>query len=233
MSNIIQIEESWKEILHNEFEQAYFLALKNFLISEKQQGKIIYPKGNDIFNAFALTPFNNVKVVILGQDPYHGKNQAHGLCFSVQHGIKPPPSLVNIYKELQQDLHCTIPNHGNLTEWAEQGVFLLNTILTVEASKPASHQKKGWENFIDAVIQAISTHNSGIVFLLWGKHAQNKASLIDANKHHILQAAHPSPFSAHNGFFGCKHFSTTNKLLKQQNKNIINWQITNTSPTLF
>lgn len=233
MSNNIQIEESWKQILQDEFEKPYFLELKNFLLTEKENSKVIYPKGTDIFNAFKFTPFDDVKVVILGQDPYHGKNQAHGLCFSVQRGIKTPPSLVNIYKELQDDLNCSIPNHGNLTEWAQQGVFLLNTILTVEANQPASHQKKGWEDFTDAVIHAISTCQKGVVFLLWGRHAQNKANLIDSNKHFILQAAHPSPFSAYNGFFGCKHFSTTNKLLAQQDKNIINWQITDSAPQLF
>ena len=219
-----QIEESWKAVLSDEFNKDYFLKLKPFLLDEKKI-PAIYPNGKDIFNAFNYTPFAKVKVVILGQDPYHGNGQAHGLSFSVPKGIKPPPSLKNIFKELHGDLNFEIPNHGDLTTWAQQGVLLLNATLTVRAKQAASHQKKGWEQFTNRVIKEISDKKEGVVFLLWGRFAQDKEVLIDGTKHHILTAPHPSPFSAHSGFFGCKHFSKTNYLLSQQNKDPINWQI--------
>jgi len=221
----IELEPSWLEVLGNEFDKDYMIGLKQFLKEEKEAGYKIYPKGSDIFNAFWKTPFKDLKVVILGQDPYHGANQAHGLSFSVQKGINPPPSLKNIYKELQNDITgFTIPATGDLTEWAEQGVMLLNATLTVRAGSPGSHQKKGWEIFTDTVISKISEKKEGVIFLLWGKFAQNKSELIDAKKHHILKAAHPSPYSADSGFFGCKHFSKTNQILKEQGKEPINWQ---------
>lgn len=219
-----KIAQSWLTELKTEFESDYFKSLKLFLLEEKKK-HTIFPKGEDIFNAYNLTPFNEIKVVIIGQDPYHGENQAHGLCFSVQKGIKPPPSLKNIYKELKSDVEFTEPNHGELTSWAKQGVFLLNATLTVRKSQPGSHQKKGWETFTNETIKAISNKKEGIVFLLWGRFAQEKEKLIDAEKHHILKAAHPSPFSAYNGFFGCKHFSKTNSLLQSQNLTPINWNL--------
>ncbi len=219
-----QIEESWYEKLKTEFEAEYFKSLKNFLIDEKKNFTI-YPKGGDIFNAYNLTPFNKVKVVIIGQDPYHGPNQAHGLCFSVLKGVRVPPSLVNIYMELKEDVEFKIPNHGELTYWARQGVFMLNATLTVRKGMAGSHQNKGWEQFTDATIKAISEYKKDVVFLLWGRFAQQKANLIDDSKHFILKAAHPSPFAARNGFFGCKHFSQTNALLLSKNKTPINWQI--------
>ena len=219
-----QIEESWKIILKDEFQKEYFAELKTFLTAEKKIYSI-YPKGGDTFSAFNLCSFNSTKVVVIGQDPYHGSGQAHGLSFSVPIGIKPPPSLKNIFKELHTDLNFEIPNHGDLTSWAQQGVLLLNATLTVRAKQAASHQKKGWEQFTNRVIKEISDKKEGIVFLLWGKFAQDKEVLIDSTKHHILTAPHPSPFSAHSGFFGCKHFSKTNYLLLQQNQDPINWQI--------
>jgi uracil-DNA glycosylase len=224
-TNTIQLESGWKSVLAEEFEKPYFLGLKKFLQDEKAAGKTIYPPGSLLFNAFNSTPFEQVKVVIIGQDPYHGAHQAHGLCFSVQPGIKPPPSLVNIYKELRDDTGFSIPDHGCLQAWTVQGVFLLNAILTVEANKPASHQKHGWEEFTHAAIQQLSACREGIVFLLWGAFAQQKAALIDERKHHILKSAHPSPFSAYNGFFGCKHFSKTNEILLAQGLEPVNWQL--------
>ncbi|HRH58193.1 MAG TPA: uracil-DNA glycosylase [Chitinophagales bacterium] len=221
----VQIEESWKHVLNDEFEKPYFSELRRFLQAEKALGKTIYPPGSLIFNAFNSTPFDKVRVVILGQDPYHGAGQAHGLCFSVQHGVKPPPSLVNMYKELKDDVGFSIPTHGCLQKWTEQGVFLLNAILTVEANQPASHQKKGWEEFTNAVIQKLSKEKNGLIFILWGNFAQQKTVLIDETKHTILKAAHPSPFSAYNGFFGCKHFSKTNELLTQRGETPIDWQL--------
>tara|TARA_B110001454_G_scaffold57434_1_gene56111 strand:- start:39 stop:716 length:678 start_codon:yes stop_codon:yes gene_type:complete len=219
-----QIEESWKIILKDEFQKEYFAELKTFLTAEKKIYSI-YPKGGDTFSAFNLCSFNSTKVVVIGQDPYHGSGQAHGLSFSVPIGIKPPPSLKNIFKELHTDLNFEIPNHGDLTAWAQQGVLLLNATLTVRAKQAASHQKKGWEQFTNRVIKEISDKKEGVVFLLWGRFAQDKEVLIDSTKHHILTAPHPSPFSAHSGFFGCKHFSKTNYLLSQQNQDSINWQI--------
>ena len=219
-----QIEESWKEVLWEEFESAYFANLKEFLLAEKQN-HTIFPPGSLIFNAFNHTPFENVRVVLLGQDPYHGQGQAHGLCFSVPSGIKPPPSLVNVFREINSDLGLPIPNHGNLEKWADQGVLLLNATLTVRAKQAGSHQNRGWEKFTDAVIRKISDLQSGVVFLLWGRYAQAKQTLIDHNKHHILMAAHPSPFSAKSGFFGCRHFSKTNELLIQNGFPPIDWQL--------
>lgn len=221
----VQIEESWKEILKDEFNKTYFAEIVMHLKHEKALGKTIYPAGNNIFNAFQQTPFDKVKVVILGQDPYHGAGQAHGLSFSVPDGIKPPPSLGNIYKEMQTDLGLEIPTSGNLTKWAENGVLLLNAFLTVRASEPASHSKIGWENFTDAVIRKISDMKNNVVFLLWGRFAQDKQILIDATRHHILKAAHPSPFSAANGFFGCKHFSKTNELLLKAGIEPVDWRL--------
>ncbi|MGN7721905.1 uracil-DNA glycosylase [Chitinophaga sp. 22620] len=221
----VKIESSWKEALKDEFQKSYFEQIVMFLKHEKALGKTIYPQGSQIFNAFDKTPFDNVRVVILGQDPYHGPGQAHGLCFSVQKGVKPPPSLVNIYKEMNADLGIPIAQTGDLTPWAENGVLLLNAILTVRDGEPASHSKIGWETFTDAVIRTISNKKEGVVFMLWGKFAQDKQVLIDGTQHHILKAAHPSPFSADKGFFGCKHFSKANELLIRQGKEPVNWQL--------
>lgn len=220
----IQIEESWKQALAQEFAKPYFAGIKSFIQQQKQNGKKVYPPGSLIFNAFNLTPFDQVKVVIIGQDPYHGPGQAHGLCFSVPKGIKPPPSLVNIFKELKSDLGIDPPNHGNLENWAKQGVLLLNASLTVNESEPNSHVQAGWHTFTDAVIKIISERKQGVVFLLWGKFAQDKAALIDTTRHFVLKSAHPSPFSA-TMFFGCKHFSKTNALLEQQGKTPIDWRL--------
>jgi len=217
-----KIEQSWKNVLIDEFNKPYFVALKEFLVEEKKK-YVVYPAGANIFNAFACTPFDKVKVVIIGQDPYHGPGQAHGLSFSVPEGIQKPPSLVNIFKELQSDIGKPIPESGNLESWARQGVLLLNATLTVRANQAGSHQKHGWEQFTDSVIRTLSDQKSGLVFLLWGRFAQDKAALIDARKHHILKAAHPSPLSAYNGFFGCKHFSKTNEILLSQGETAIEW----------
>ena len=195
------------------------------LKTEKSQGKIIYPPGSQIFNAFNTTPFTAVKVVLLGQDPYHGPGQAHGLCFSVAYGVPPPPSLVNIFKELQADIGVAIPGHGNLTHWAQQGVFLLNASLTVRAGEPMSHSKIGWAQFTDTVIQKISQLKTNVVFLLWGKFAQEKRVLIDESKHCILRSVHPSPLSAHAGFFGCRHFSKTNAYLMSKGIDPVDWKL--------
>ncbi len=222
----VKMEASWKEVLKNEFTKPYFQQIVIFLKTEKAAGKIIYPPGSLLFNAFNQTPFHKLKVVILGQDPYHGEGQAHGLSFSVQNGIKLPPSLANIYKEIQNDIGIAMPVHfGNLTRWAEQGVLLLNTSLTVRANEPNSHAKFGWSDFTDAVIQKISDEKKGIIFLLWGKFAQEKQNLIDETKHVVLKAAHPSPLSAHTGFWGCKHFSKTNELLTKQGISPIDWKL--------
>ncbi len=220
------IHPSWKELLMNEFKSPYFSSLKEFLLEEKKMS-IVYPPGNLIFNAFDRTPFDEVKVVILGQDPYHGARQAHGLCFSVPFGVQVPPSLVNIFKEINSDLDIPVPDHGNLESWAAQGVLLLNATLTVRKDQAGSHQGKGWEKFTDSVIKNISDKKEGIVFLLWGKYAQAKEFLIDTTKHHILKASHPSPFSAYSGFFGCKHFSQTNEILKQKGIDPISWGLPN------
>lgn len=221
----IQIEESWKEVLKEEFQKIYFQHIITFLKAEKASGKIIYPPGSLIFNSFKQTPFSEVKVVIIGQDPYHNKGQAHGLSFSVPPGIGKPPSLLNIFKELQNDLGIEISENGNLEKWATQGVLLLNASLTVRQNEPGSHAQIGWLQFTDKVIKKISDEKEGVIFLLWGKFAQEKQALIDETKHFVLKAAHPSPFSASNGFFGCKHFSKTNELLMKQHKNPIDWKI--------
>jgi uracil-DNA glycosylase len=223
----VDLEPGWLNVLGSEFEKPYMKALKEFLQNEKRQGFTVYPKGTDIFNAFKHTPFDKVKVVILGQDPYHGVAQAHGLSFSVQKGIIPPPSLKNIYKELEDEIvGFKIPNHGDLTQWADQGVLLLNATLTVRAHQAGSHQKRGWEQFTDQAIAKLSQLKSGLVFILWGNYAKQKESLIDENKHFIIKSAHPSPFSAYNGFFGSKPFSKTNEILIREGKEPINWQIT-------
>lgn len=221
----VQIEESWKTVLKDEFEKSYFLQIVTFLKAEKVAGKIIYPPGKLIFNAFNKTPFSKVKVVLLGQDPYHGKGQAMGLSFSVPDGVAKPPSLVNIFKELQNDLGISPSESGNLEKWATQGVLLLNASLTVRQNEPGSHSKIGWLQFTDSVISKISDQKCGIIFLLWGKFAQDKQLLIDETKHYVLKAAHPSPFSADKGFFGCRHFSKTNELLILQNKEPIDWKL--------
>ena len=217
-----KIEESWKKVLLEEFQKPYFETLKTFLVEEKEL-HTIYPSGQNIFAAFEHTPFENVEVVILGQDPYHGVGQAHGLSFSVQDGVPHPPSLQNIFKELKDDLGCNIPKSGNLTAWAKQGVFLLNTVLTVRASEANSHRNQGWENFTDAVIKTLSTQKEHLVFILWGSPAGAKASLIDGKKHLILRAPHPSPLSSYRGFFGSKPFSKSNEYLVSKGKKPIDW----------
>jgi uracil-DNA glycosylase len=218
-----QIHASWKEVLLEEFQSDYFQLLKQFLVEDKKS-YTIYPPGPLIFNAFNSTPFDAVKVVILGQDPYHGAGQAHGLCFSVPHGIKPPPSLVNIFKELKSDLDIPVPAHGNLESWAKQGVFLLNATLTVRANTPLSHAGKGWEIFTNRVVEKLSQERDQLVFILWGRNAQTKESLIDPSKHLILKSAHPSPFSA-TAFFGCRHFSKANEWLAAKGLGEVNWRL--------
>lgn len=220
MSNTV----TWHDVIGSEKSQTYFQDTLAFVASERQNGKIIYPPQEDVFNAFRYTELADVKVVILGQDPYHGPGQAHGLSFSVLPGIKAPPSLVNMYKELEQDIPGFVrPNHGYLLSWARQGVLLLNTVLTVEQGNAHSHAHLGWETFTDKVIEAINEHTEGVVFLLWGAHAQKKGRIIDTKRHHVLKAPHPSPLSAHRGFLGCGHFSKTNQLLEQQGLTPINW----------
>jgi uracil-DNA glycosylase len=222
----VQIHPGWKSVLKDEFNKTYFQQIVTFLKTEKALGKIIYPPGPLIFNAFNQTPFEKVRVVILGQDPYHGEGQAHGLSFSVPAGKKPPPSLANVFKEIQSDIGVQMPmQYGNLTKWAEQGVLLLNAALTVRAGEPFSHAKYGWAEFTDAVIQKISDKKTGIIFILWGKFAQEKLALIDESKHYVLKAAHPSPFSADKGFFGCKHFSRTNAILTKNGLQPIDWKL--------
>ncbi|HRW69581.1 uracil-DNA glycosylase [Lentimicrobium sp.] len=219
-----QIEESWKKILFAEFEKPYFSELKSFLVSEKAR-YAVYPPGPKIFEAFNRTPFGKVKVVLLGQDPYHGPGQAHGLCFSVPAGVVFPPSLQNILRELQTDLGHPYPKSGDLSKWADQGVFLLNATLTVRANQAGSHQGRGWETFTDSVISALSSERDKLVFLLWGKYARNKTSLIDTSKHYILEAPHPSPLSVYRGFFGCRHFSLTNQLLADAGLSPVDWKL--------
>ncbi|MBQ9469968.1 MAG: uracil-DNA glycosylase [Bacteroidales bacterium] len=218
-----KIDPQWKSVLINEFQHEYFAQLKAFLLNEKRR-YTVYPPGNQIFEAFNSTPFEQVKVVILGQDPYHGPGQAHGLCFSVQHGVPIPPSLRNIYKELQADLGISPPPHGHLARWAEQGALLLNATLTVRAGCAGSHQNQGWERFTDAAIAALSAHRQHLVFMLWGSYAQSKTALIDARRHLVLSSPHPSPLSASRGFFGCKHFSQANAYLQQHGIAPIDWQ---------
>lgn len=221
----VKIEDSWKKVLQGEFSKPYFEQIVSHIRTEKAQGKIIYPPGPAIFNAFDTTPFDNVKAVILGQDPYHGPGQAHGLCFSVQNGVPPPPSLQNMFKELHEDIGFHIPAHGNLTNWARQGVFLLNASLTVRAGEPMSHSKIGWAQFTDTVIKKISEGKEHVVFMLWGKFAQEKRALIDESKHLVLRAAHPSPLSAHAGFFGCRHFSKANEYLVSKGIQPVDWSL--------
>lgn len=218
----VQIEESWKEALMPEFSKDYFIRLTDFVRKEYHE-TTVYPPGKLIFNAFNLCPFDKVKVVIIGQDPYHGPGQAHGLCFSVNDGIQPPPSLVNIFKEINSDLGKPIPQSGNLTRWAEQGVLLLNATLTVRAHQAGSHQRRGWEEFTDAVIRKLAEEKSNLVFILWGSYAQKKGAFIDRNKHLVLKSVHPSPLSAHNGFFGNHHFSLANDYLVKNGKTAIDW----------
>jgi len=220
------INNDWLQLIGKEFEMPYYTELSQFVKKEYEQA-VIYPKAMDIFNAFHFTPLSEVKVIILGQDPYHNEGQAHGLCFSVMPQVDIPPSLVNIYKELQQDLNCYMPNHGYLEKWAKQGVLLLNTVLTVRAHQANSHKGKGWEQFTNAVLQAINEQDRPIVFLLWGKPAQMKKSMLNNPKHLILEAPHPSPLSAYRGFFGCKHFSSANEFLKKNGIQPIDWQIEN------
>jgi len=220
----IRIEPSWKEVLKDEFDQPYFNSLREFVRQEISSGQRVYPPASKIFSAFDETPFDQVKVVLLGQDPYHGEGQANGLCFSVCHGVRKPPSLLNIFKELQQDLGIPVPASGDLLPWAHQGVLLLNATLTVRANQAGSHQSKGWETFTDAVIRSISARKKNMVFLLWGRHAQAKAALIDQSRHHILTAAHPSPL-ARTGFSGCRHFSKTNALLSQSGIVPVDWRL--------
>jgi uracil-DNA glycosylase len=221
----VKIEESWKEVLKDEFTKDYFFQIVTFIKTEKAAGKIIYPPGFLMFNAFGKTPFDKVKVVLLGQDPYHNSGQAHGLSFSVPPGIAKPPSLINIFKELQSDLGIPPSADGNLEKWATQGVLLLNASLTVRQNEPGSHSKIGWIEFTDAVIKKISEEKKGVIFLLWGRFAQDKQVLIDETKHHVLKAAHPSPFSADKGFFGCKHFSKTNEFLMHEGLQPIDWKL--------
>lgn len=221
----IQLHPSWKVRLSDEFAKPYMQNLKLFLSNEIKQGKIIYPKGAEYFAALNHTPFEAVKVVILGQDPYHGEGQAHGLCFSVRQGVRPPPSLLNIFKELKTDLGITNSGNGNLSTWADQGLLLLNSVLTVEAGIAAAHQNKGWELFTDQVIKHLAMRAEPIVFMLWGSYAQKKAAIVDPKKHLILRAPHPSPLSAHRGFLGCRHFSQANTFLLEQGKNPIDWRL--------
>ena len=222
---MIKLHHSWLDKLQPEFDAPYMTALKAFLTAERDAGKRIFPKGSEWFHALDATPLDQVRVVILGQDPYHGEGQAHGLCFSVQHGVPPPPSLVNIYKEMKTDLGLDTPRHGHLESWAKQGVLLLNSVLTVEANRAASHAGKGWEKFTDAVIREVNALPQPVVFILWGNYAQKKAAFVDAARHHVIKSAHPSPLSAHNGFFGSKPFSRANAFLKAQGLAEIDWRL--------
>jgi len=223
----IKLDTSWLQHLRGEFDQDYMVSLRQFLQAEKAAGKQIYPPGKFIFNALNTTPLDRVKVVILGQDPYHGPGQAHGLCFSVQPGVDVPPSLVNIFKEIHADLGISPPAHGYLQSWAEQGVLLLNAVLTVERARAASHQGKGWELFTDKIVSVLNAEREGLVFLLWGSYAQKKGQIIDRDRHLVLQAPHPSPLSAHRGFLGCRHFSQANAYLEAQGKTPVHWSLLN------
>jgi uracil-DNA glycosylase len=229
MDQRFNLHESWQAPLGKEFDSEYMARLQAFLLSEKSAGKQIYPQEGEYFRALNLTPLSDVRVVILGQDPYHGPGQAHGLCFSVQPGVRPPPSLVNIYKELENDLGLSRPAHGFLEHWAQQGVLLLNSVLTVEMAQAASHRGKGWEEFTDAVIRLIAAQEEPVAFLLWGSHAQKKAAFVEnveqGGKHLLLKAPHPSPLSAHRGFFGCRHFSRVNKFLESSGREPIDWAL--------
>lgn len=225
ISSSIKMHPSWLEVLGKQFEQPYMQSLKQFLLAQKEAGKVIYPAAELWFNALNSTPFEEVRVVILGQDPYHGPGQAHGLCFSVQPGVAVPPSLKNMFKELHSDLGIAIPQHGCLQYWAEQGVLLLNATLTVERGRAGSHQGRGWEQFTDRTIELLNQGREGLVFMLWGSYAQKKGQLIDASKHLVLKAPHPSPLSAHRGFLGCRHFSQANTYLKAHGQSPIDWNI--------
>ncbi|HXO99587.1 MAG TPA: uracil-DNA glycosylase [Luteibacter sp.] len=225
MNDRVKLEPSWKERIGDYLERPDMLALSNFLRDEKAHGKVIYPPGPEIFNAFAHTPFENVRVVILGQDPYHGPGQAHGLSFSVRPGVRIPPSLLNMFKEIEDCLGIPRPDHGCLTPWADRGVLLLNAVLTVEAGQAASHQGKGWEGFTDAAIDALNREREGLVFMLWGSHAQKKGQLIDGKRHLILRSVHPSPLSAHRGFMGCAHFAQANAYLESRGEAPIDWSL--------
>lgn len=223
--NAIQLEESWLSKLQQQFDLPYMHKLKEFLLTRRRPHAVIYPPGRLIFNAFNSTPFEKVRVVILGQDPYHGPGQAHGLCFSVLPGVRTPPSLANIYREIQSDVGIARPDHGNLQSWADQGVLLLNAVLTVESGQAGSHQGKGWETFTDSVVQALTDGREGLVFMLWGSYAQKKGAVIDRRKHLVLKAPHPSPLSAHRGFLGCRHFSLANEYLAQHQQEPIDWSV--------
>lgn len=229
MSDTIRLDQSWREPLRAEFEQSYMAALRAFLVGEKAAGKAVLPRGSDWFRALDLTPLDRVRVVILGQDPYHGPGQAHGLCFSVQPGVRVPPSLRNIYKELHSDLNIPPAPHGFLEHWARQGVLLLNSVLTVEQGRAAAHQGKGWERFTDAVVRLVNANETPVVFMLWGAYAQRKAGFVDSiergGRHLVLKAAHPSPLSAHNGFLGCRHFSKANAFLESHGLAPIDWAL--------
>jgi uracil-DNA glycosylase len=222
---MVKLNQSWLKRLQGEFDAPYMQDLKRFLETERSAGKTIYPKGSEWFSALDQTPFDDVRVVILGQDPYHGEGQAHGLCFSVREGVRPPPSLLNIYKEMKADLGLEPPKHGNLSSWAKQGVLLLNSVLTVEAGRAASHQGKGWEEFTDHVIRALNNEKQNLVFILWGSYAQKKAAFVDRNKHMVITSAHPSPLSAHHGFFGSKPFSRCNEYLLAHGLKPVDWSI--------
>ncbi len=222
---MVTLHESWKAPLAREFDAPYMSSLKEFLVAEKASGKRIFPKGSEWFHALDATPLEQVRVVILGQDPYHGEGQAHGLCFSVREGVRPPPSLINIYKEMKNDLGLEPPSHGNLEAWAKQGVLLLNSVLTVEAGLAASHQGKGWERFTDAVIRLVNDQPRPVVFILWGAYAQRKAGFVDRQRHLVLASAHPSPLSAHNGFLGSRPFSKTNEFFVSQGQEPIDWAL--------
>nr|WP_194299883.1 uracil-DNA glycosylase [Acetobacter conturbans] len=219
------MDENWRVALQKEFDASYMKDLKAFLLKEKEAGKMIFPRGPEWFRALNLTPLGSVRVVILGQDPYHGAGQAHGLCFSVRRGVRIPPSLVNIYKEMQSDLGIPPARHGNLTHWAKQGVLLLNSVLTVEQGQAASHQRQGWERFTDAVIACVNEQKTPVVFILWGSYAQKKAAFVDASRHLVLKGPHPSPLSAHNGFFGGHYFSKANAFLEEHGLKPIDWRL--------
>ncbi len=221
----IKLEPGWRDKLAGEFEQPYMAELKRFLLAERDRGKRIFPKGGEWFRALDLTPLEKVRAVILGQDPYHGLGQAHGLCFSVRHGVQPPPSLVNIFKELESDVGVKPARHGFLEHWAEQGVLLLNSVLTVEMGRAASHREKGWERFTDAIIRQVNAKQEPVVFMLWGSYAQKKAAFVDTSRHLVLKAPHPSPLSAHSGFFGCRHFSKADAFLEAHGLPPIDWAL--------
>ena len=221
----VKLHPSWLERLKGEFDQPYMAELKRFLREERERGKRIFPKGGEWFRALDLTPLEKVRVVILGQDPYHGEGQAHGLCFSVQPGVRPPPSLVNIYKELESDLGIAAPRHGFLEHWAQQGVLLLNSVLTVEMGRAASHRERGWERFTDRIVREVNARKEPVAFMLWGSYAQKKAAFVDTSRHLVLKAPHPSPLSAHSGFLGCRHFSKANAFLKSKGLEPVDWAL--------